>query len=344
MSSLDGSPQAGRLSSSVEVKPWPAEAGDARPARVPQREPQPEPPSGAQVELSYADQRVTVVEVGGGLRSYEVCGAAVLDGYDRSAMCTGGRGQLLVPWPNRIADGRYEHEGEVLQLPLSEPVEHHAIHGLTRWASWQLTQPDPATVLASYLLRPQPGYPFTLECEAAYRLGPDGLAVRVAVTNRGSRSAPVGLGVHPYLLAGTTPVDAVSLQVPGQTRLLTDRRGIPTGQEDVTGTRHDFRQSRPIGDLLLDTAYTDLIRDPDGLARVRFERPDGWRLTLWADHNWPYLQVYTGDTLLPAERRRSLAVEPMTCPPNGFNYPGASLLVAPAETVGGSWGIRVQPG
>jgi aldose 1-epimerase len=349
MSSPDGSPPAGRSTSSVEVRPWPAEAADAaaaRPGRAMQLQPQPalqgEPPSGAQVELSYADQRATVVEVGGGLRSYEICGTSVLDGYDRSAMCTGARGQLLVPWPNRIADGRYEHEGEVLQLPLSEPVEHHAIHGLTRWASWRLRQPDPATVLASYLLRPQPGYPFTLQCEASYHLGPDGLTVSLEVTNRASRSAPVGLGVHPYLLAGDGPVDAVSLQVPGQTRLVTDRRGIPTGREDVAGTRHDFRQPRPIGDLLLDTAYTDLIRDPDGCARVQFARPDGWTVCLWADSGWPYLQVYTGDTLPPVERRRSLAVEPMTCPPNGFNERDGSLVVGPAETVGGRWGIQAR--
>jgi aldose 1-epimerase len=337
MSSPDGSPGAGRRSSSIEVAARPAGAGDAPPA--PGR--QPEPPSGAQVELSYADQRATVVEVGGGLRSYEVGGRPVLDGYDRSAMCTGGRGQLLVPWPNRIADGRYEYEGEVQQLAVSEPVERNAIHGLTRWASWQLSQPDPATVLASYLLRPQPGYPFTLLCEAAYRLGAGGLTVEVAVTNRSPRPAPVGIGAHPYLLAGELPVDAAHLQVPGRTRLVTDRRGIPTGREDVAGTRHDFRAVRQIGDLLLDTAYTDLIRDPDGLARVCFSRPDGWQLTLWADHGWPYLQVYTGDTLAPAERRRSLAVEPMTCPPNAFNSPDVPLLLDPAATLGGSWGIQI---
>jgi aldose 1-epimerase len=340
MSSPDGSPAAGRLSSFVEVKLSPAGAGDARPAR----ELQPEPPSGAQVELSCADQRATVVEVGGGLRSYEIGGRPVLDGYDRSVMCTGGRGQLLVPWPNRIADGRYEYDGEMQQLALTEPIEKHAIHGLTRWASWRLTQPDPATVLASYLLRPQPGYQFTLQCDAAYRLGPDGLTVDLAVTNRASRPAPVGLGAHPYLLAGDGLVDAVQLQVPGQTRLVTDRRGIPTGREDVTGTRHDFRQPRPIDDLLLDTAYTDLIRDPDGLARVCFTRPDGRELILWADRGWPYLQVYTGDTLTPPERRRSLAVEPMTCPPNGFNCADEPLLLAPAETLAGSWGIQAQPG
>jgi aldose 1-epimerase len=300
------------------------------------------PPSGAQVELRWGDQRATVVEVGGGLREYEVGGRPVLDGYDRSAMCTGGRGQLLVPWPNRIADGRYEYDGQPMQLPLSEPVQKHAIHGLTRWASWQLTQPDPATVLAAYVLHPQPGYPFTLHCAAAYRLGPDGLTVDLAVTNRSERAAPVGLGTHPYLLVGDPLVNAATLQVPGRTRLISDQRGIPTGREDVAGTGYDFREPGPIGELLLDTAYTDLIRGPDGRARVCLTTSDGWRLVLWSDENWPYLQVYTGDTLAVPERRRSLAVEPMTCPPNAFNCADQPLLAA-AGTVGGTWGIQAGP-
>lgn len=338
MSSPDGSPAAGRLSSSVEVTARPAEvgAGAAPPPDV-----YPQQPSGAQVDLHWGDQHATVVEVGGGLREYTVGGRSVLDGYDRTAMCTGGRGQLLVPWPNRIADGRYEYDGETMQLPLSEPVEKHAIHGLTRWASWQLTQPDQATVLASYQLHPQPGYPFTLHCAAAYRLGPDGLTVEVAVTNLSDRAAPVGIGTHPYLHVGDALVDAAQFQMPARTRLVSDRRGIPTGHEDVAGSRYDFRESRPIGDMLLDTAFTDLIRDADGTARVCVRMPDDWQVVLWADHNWPYLQVYTGDTLNVPERRRSVAVEPMTCPPNAFNCPDQPLL-APAATIGGTWGIQVR--
>ncbi|MEN3357445.1 MAG: aldose 1-epimerase [Mycobacteriales bacterium] len=341
MSSPDGSPGPGRLSSFIEVTARPTGAGVAPPAPPPDT--RPVPPSGAQIELRWGDQRATVVEVGGGLREYDVGGRQVLDGYDRTAMCTGGRGQVLVPWPNRIADGRYEYDGQPMQLPLSEPVEKHAIHGLTRWASWQLTQPDPATVLAAYLLHPQPGYPFTLRCATAYQLGPDGLTVELAVTNRSERAAPVGLGTHPYLFVGDPLVNAARLRVPARTRLVSDRRGIPTGREDVTGTAHDFREPRPVGDLLLDTAYTDLVRDPDGRARVWLTTPDGWETVVWADQNWPYLQVYTGDTLAVPERRRSVAVEPMTCPPNAFNRTDEPVLLAPAATIGGSWGIRAQP-
>ena len=48
------------------------------------------PPSGRRFELSHADQRAVVVEVGGGLRTYSVAGVDVLDGYSESEMCSGG--------------------------------------------------------------------------------------------------------------------------------------------------------------------------------------------------------------------------------------------------------------
>ena len=73
-------------------------------------------PSGEQFEIALDDQRAIVVEVGGGLRSYSVSGRDVLDGYEIGEMCPSGRGQVLIPWPNRIQDGRYEFGGRQHQL------------------------------------------------------------------------------------------------------------------------------------------------------------------------------------------------------------------------------------
>ena len=300
------------------------------------------PPSGRQVELRHGDQRAVVVEVGGGLRTYEVGGAAVLEGYPEDEMCRGGRGQLLLPWPNRIADGRYALDGEPQQLALTEPALHHAIHGLTRWQPWQLDQPDPAEAVGTYRLHPQPGYRFALACEVSYRLDPDGLTVTMTVANLSDRPAPVGLGAHPYLAVGTGLVDQARLAVPALSRLVTDERSIPRGREDVAGGPYDFRRSREVGGIVLDTAYTDLVRDPDGLARVRLARADGREVTLWADGAWSHLQLFTGETLPEPQRRRSLAVEPMTCAPDAFNSGDGLRLLEPGQALTGAWGIRPE--
>ncbi|MGH3049010.1 MAG: aldose 1-epimerase family protein, partial [Gaiellaceae bacterium] len=73
-------------------------------------------PSGEQFELRAGRHRMVVVEVGGGIREWD----GVLLGYGEDELCRSGRGQVLAPWPNRLAEGRYSWDGEELQLPLTE--------------------------------------------------------------------------------------------------------------------------------------------------------------------------------------------------------------------------------
>jgi galactose mutarotase-like enzyme len=77
------------------------------------------PPSGKQFALSLGAQTAVVTEVGGGLRSYRVGDRELLDGYAIDQPCTGARGHTFLPWPNRIADGRYRFAGVEHQLPLT---------------------------------------------------------------------------------------------------------------------------------------------------------------------------------------------------------------------------------
>ncbi|MGH8894923.1 MAG: aldose 1-epimerase family protein, partial [Actinomycetes bacterium] len=74
------------------------------------------PPTGTQHRLVYADQVAVVAEMGATLRSYDVAGLPVVDGFGANVRPDGGRGQILAPWPNRVRDGRYSFAGEDLQL------------------------------------------------------------------------------------------------------------------------------------------------------------------------------------------------------------------------------------
>ena len=94
---------------------------------------------------------------------------------------------------------------------------------------------------------------------------------------------------------------------------------IPTGCEDVRDTDLDFRMARPLRNTAMDTAFTDLTRGSDGRVEVQLRDPAADQgVALWADAKHSYLQLFTGDAL-PAHARESLAVEPMTAPPNAFN-------------------------
>src|SRR5262249_295714 len=114
-------------------------------------------PSGTQHVIRHGRQRAVVGEGGGGLREYGVDGFPVLDGFGPDEMATAGRGQVLAPWPNRLADGRYHVDGQVHQVPLSEPAEHNAIHGLVRWSGWDLIEAGESAVRMGHVLWPQTG-------------------------------------------------------------------------------------------------------------------------------------------------------------------------------------------
>jgi aldose 1-epimerase len=296
-------------------------------------------PSGEQIEIIHGDQRAVVVEVGGGLREYTLNGRRVLDGYAADEMSSSGRGQVLIPWPNRIQDGRYSFDGQDHQLAIDDVEEQDAIHGLVRWAAWGVAERAKDAVVMEHVLHPRPGYPFTLALSVGYRLSDEGLLVRTTATNRGLDPCPYGSGNHPYVTLGRHSVNPLTLRVPGAKVLVSDERGIPVGSTPVEATDYDFRELRTIGATVLDHAFTDLGRDDDGRARVELRDPDGGSgLTLWVDEAHPYVMVFTGDPL-PDVNRRSLAVEPMTCPPNAFRTGEDLIRLEPDQSFTSNWGI-----
>jgi aldose 1-epimerase len=208
-------------------------------------------PSGEQFELTAGAHHLVVVEVGGGIREWE----GVLLGYGADEMCSSGRGQVLAPWPNRLAGGRYDWDGDELQLPVNETATGSAIHGLVRWSNWHAVERGPARVVLEHVLHPQPGYPFSLRLRVEYRLAETGLTVRTEAENVGGRSCPFGAGHHPYVLARTGRVDDLPLD------------GEPVGERELDETRH-----RPGG-----------------------WRVEVGEVTVWADRAWPWQQVFSGD-------------------------------------------------
>jgi aldose 1-epimerase len=301
-------------------------------------------PSGEQVEIRHGAQRAVVVEVGGGLRCYDIDGRPVLDGYGIDEMVIGARGQPLIPWPNRLHGGTYTWDGDQHVVPLDEPEQGNALHGLCRWRNWRTTDITNSAVTMRLRLHPLPAYPFALDLAITYELGEHGLTVATTATNLGPDDAPYGHGAHPYVTVQTPRIDTALLRLPAATWLPTDESQIPTGRESVDGTPYDFRTLRPIGDVAIDHAFTDLDRDRDGRATVALQAPDrDTRVELWVDEHYPYVEIFTGDTLPHEHRRRKgLGIEPMTCPPDAFRTGDDIIRLSPGQTTTTRWGIRAS--
>jgi aldose 1-epimerase len=291
-----------------------------------------EPPTGVVFELEHGRQRLVVSELGAGMRSWTVGGRELLAHFSAGDPDNAFHGKVLVPWPNRIRDGRYAFEGAEHRLELTEPERGSALHGLALWSRWRGTRASARRVTLSYDLAPRAGYPFSLRLAIDYELA-SGVVVTLRATNVGAGRAPFGAGLHPYLAPGTARADELTLQVPARTRVPVDERLLPAGPPSaVDGTELDFRRSRPLGALRLDTCFGSLERSPAGVARVRLAHQEGAReVTVWMDQRFRFVQVYT--------TAGSVAIEPMTCAPDAFNSGDGLLVLEPGASFAGRCGL-----
>lgn len=295
------------------------------------------PPTGEQYEIISGTRRAVVTEVGATLRSFSVDGRDVVRGFGVEDQISGGRGQNLIPWPNRIRDGRYVFNGATQQLALTEPARHNASHGLARYVPWVLVDKQPDAVTNRVRIFPQQGWPGVLEATITHRVSDNGLTVTVNATNIGAAEVPFGYGAHPYLTVGESTVDDVAITVPAESYLEVDDRLLPIKISPVAGTAYDLRDGPVLGSVNLDTALTDLARDADGRWRVKLVLGDRYA-EVWGDETMHWIQVFSGGP----SRNSSIAVEPMTCGPDAFNagptHDGVRVL-APGQTFVREWGI-----
>jgi aldose 1-epimerase len=296
--------------------------------------------AGDELLLRDGDVQLVVSPYGAGLRRAWVQrdGARrdLVWGYAGREGKRGGQGDVLMPWPGRIAGGTYDFAGRRLRLPHNDKAGPNAIHGLVRTRTWE-TEAERLSA-ASFVLRlrrgDEPGYPFDLLLRIHYEARDGGIACRFEAQNVGEEDCPFGAGFHPYLVPASG-LEQARLQVPAAGWV--EREGVlPTGGVRPASGALDLRTMRSVGGARLDDCFTGLSRDGDGLARVRLDDVE-----LWMDAAFGFVQVFTGDTLGPSARQ-ALAVEPMTCAPGAFVHPGLGLRVlAPGERMRGSWGIRL---
>ncbi len=301
------------------------------------------PPTGTQYEIRSGDHTAVLVEVGGGLRAYTVAGEDFIDGYAEDELAPAGAGEVLAPWPNRVRDGHYRWRDQSHQLAINEVDKYTAIHGLVRWLPWEAVSKRDSAVTLRCVLSPQAGYPWRLELTTTWSVGPEGLRAEHTAGNLSDTAAPFGFGVHPYLQLPGVKVDDLVLTVPADRVVLVDQRLLPIGAHAVTGTEWDFTGGRRIGATKLDTAYG--LADTGGGSAAVLSTVDGTRrLRLWADPVFHWWQAFTGDSLPAPRHRRSVALEPMTCPPDAFNSGRDVIMLEPGDTWRGAWGITPELG
>ncbi|MEO8102671.1 MAG: aldose 1-epimerase, partial [Betaproteobacteria bacterium] len=210
--------------------------------------------------LQDADCRVTICPgIGGSIARFTWRGRPILRDAADTALDERAVRQMgcypLVPYSNRIGNGRLVIGDVTHQLRANTPAEAHALHGFGWQREWQVSA---HTANAAELLlhhAPDADWPFACAARQHFRLQDDMLAVRLAVSNTGVAPMPAGLGFHPYF-----PVEP-------DTRLQTDWTGMWAMGADSLPTEcvapppaADFSRSRVIDGWRIDNCFTGWSR------------------------------------------------------------------------------------
>jgi aldose 1-epimerase len=298
-------------------------------------------PTGEQVAIAHGDQRAVITEVGATLRTYVKGGIPVVEGFAAEERATGGRGQILFPWPNRLEPEPWTFAGRTGRAAVTDHATATGAHGLVRWRPFVVDSVNQNRCVLHQRLYPSPDYPFLLDLEVAYHLGTLGLTCTTTVTNIDHVPAPFAVGAHPYLAVTTPTIEGARLQVPARAYISTDARRLPLGEIlPVMNGPLDFREAKSINGHELNLTFTELERDAQGMASSFLTDSHDGTVELSVDRNFPYLQVYTGDQLETGRRRTSVAVEPMTAPPNALRSGKDLIVLEPGQRWAGSWRVR----
>ena len=248
-----------------------------------------------------------------------------------------------MPWPNRVADGKWSLDGRAQRLPITDPVHHTALHGLLCATAYRTVRRSSSSITLAAPVPPRDGYPFSLDTSVTYRLTGDGLHTTHAVRNTGEAHAPVGIGAHPFLTIGDVPADSLTLTVDGERHVDVDGRLIPVGTSAVDGTRWDLRGGRPVADLDLDDCWA--VRPCADGSTHTLHAGDGRSVSLWADPRFAYVHVFVTRAFPTADGDvTAVALEPMTAEANALNSGHGLRWLAPGEVFSASWAIRYRDG
>lgn len=246
---------------------------------------------------------------------------------------------MMIPYSNRIAEGRFTFEGETYRL---RNGENHAIHGDTRDRPWSLEEhaADRACLRFRSADHEAVNWPWPFEARVAYALVKETLATELVLVNRGDSPMPAGFGFHPYFRRWLTREgEAVRLRahVAGVYPDANDTR-LPSGPPVAVPPELDFGEERPVPP---DRPFDLCCPGYDGNGWIRWPE-SGVRAVFRCSEALSHLVLYN-----PVEHPY-FAVEPVANANDGVNLlargdptSGVTIL-APGDALEARFELRIE--
>jgi len=246
----------------------------------------------------------------------------------------------LLPFPNRLKNGKYTFNGADYQLPQNYKDEGNAAHGFIYDKSFELINTIISEKEAQVILRYDydgsiPGYPFPLRIQYDYKLSIEtGFQCHTKVHNLAHTEIPFGCGWHPFFTLNEK-VDKLKLKFNAEDHILFDGGLIPNGMSENFNQFETFSliNGQPFDSCfkLPETSniqYTELLDEVENLKIVL------WQETGLAKYN--YLQLYIPPL------RESIAIEPMTCNVNAFNNQDGLIRLKSGQKFTAKYGVQLK--
>ena len=132
----------------------------------------------------------------------------------------------LIPYSNRIADGRLRHAGRVWSVRSHPDAAPHSLHGPVHLREWEVESHASTRAVLTLAAEPDGDWPWPYLARQSFALTPETLRIELSIENRGAEAAPVGLGWHPYL--PWSP--GVQIRHDARRRWLHDKDYLATGE------------------------------------------------------------------------------------------------------------------
>lgn len=159
----------------------------------------------------------------------------------------------LLPFCNRIREGRAQFEGRQIQFPPNHPAADspHPLHGIGWQRPWQVVSSGRSEAVLGLQVPASAAWPWAFSARQTFELDDKGLQVTMALTNEDSAAMPAGIGHHPYFPheAGTR------VRMPATAMWEGDAEVMPTRLVESDAVRR-LREGVVLGELDLDNNFT----------------------------------------------------------------------------------------
>jgi aldose 1-epimerase len=222
--------------------------------------------------------------LGGSIASWTVDGQSMLMTSSPEALgagdVTGTASFPLLPYSNRIANGRFELGGRIYRLPSHPTGYPHANHGIGWLERWKVKEhlSDRITLLLDFSAGEH--WPWPFRAEQTFQITQDSLTLTLSATNNASETVPLAFGHHPQFDS-----DGAHLQFSAKSFYPTQAGDLP-GNPEAPPLDVDFSNPRSVGHCLIDNIYGGW----DGRARIEWE---GRRRALEMTSSLPHAVLYT---------------------------------------------------